>query len=59
MKFDPTIVQTRYASPLGPMIVAATAHGKRESMQAEIERLRAEHLRDTSQPPASPSPALR
>lgn len=27
MKFDPTIVQTRYASPLGPMIVAATAHG--------------------------------
>lgn len=27
MKFDPTLVQTRYASPLGPMIVAATAHG--------------------------------
>ncbi|MBX3588398.1 MAG: methylated-DNA--[protein]-cysteine S-methyltransferase [Ramlibacter sp.] len=27
MKFDPTIVQTRFESPLGPMIVAATARG--------------------------------
>jgi methylated-DNA-[protein]-cysteine S-methyltransferase len=27
MRFDPTIVQTRYAGPLGPMIVAATARG--------------------------------
>ncbi|HSH90750.1 MAG TPA: methylated-DNA--[protein]-cysteine S-methyltransferase [Ramlibacter sp.] len=27
MKFDPTIVQARYESPLGPMIVAATARG--------------------------------
>ena len=27
MKFDSTLVQTRYASPLGPMIVAATARG--------------------------------
>ena len=27
MKFDPSIVQTRYASPLGTMIVAATARG--------------------------------
>jgi methylated-DNA-[protein]-cysteine S-methyltransferase len=27
MKFDPSIVQTRYASPLGAMIVAATARG--------------------------------
>lgn len=27
MKFDHTIVQTRFASPLGPMIVAATARG--------------------------------
>jgi methylated-DNA-[protein]-cysteine S-methyltransferase len=27
MKFDPSIVQARYASPLGPMVVAATARG--------------------------------
>ncbi len=27
MKFDPSIAQTRYNSPLGPMVVAATAHG--------------------------------
>ena len=27
MKFDSSIVQTRYESPLGPMIVAATARG--------------------------------
>jgi len=27
MKFDPHTVQTRYASPLGPMIVAATPQG--------------------------------
>jgi methylated-DNA-[protein]-cysteine S-methyltransferase len=27
MKFDSTIVQARYESPLGPMIVAATARG--------------------------------
>jgi len=27
MKFDPTIVQTRFASPLGEMIVAATPRG--------------------------------
>jgi methylated-DNA-[protein]-cysteine S-methyltransferase len=27
MKFDPSIVFARYAGPLGPMIVAATAHG--------------------------------
>lgn len=27
MKFDSTLVQTRYASPLGPMIVAATVRG--------------------------------
>jgi methylated-DNA-[protein]-cysteine S-methyltransferase len=27
MKFDPSIVQARYASPLGPMIVAATPRG--------------------------------
>ena len=27
MKFDPSIVQTRYESPLGPMIVAATSKG--------------------------------
>ena len=27
MKFDPSITQTRYDSPLGPMIVAATARG--------------------------------
>lgn len=27
MKFDPSIVQTRYESPLGPMIVAATKKG--------------------------------
>ncbi|MEO5671706.1 MAG: methylated-DNA--[protein]-cysteine S-methyltransferase [Ramlibacter sp.] len=27
MKFDPSIVQTRYQSPLGPMIVAATDKG--------------------------------
>jgi methylated-DNA-[protein]-cysteine S-methyltransferase len=27
MKFDPSIVQTRYESPLGPMVVAATCKG--------------------------------
>lgn len=27
MKFDPTITKTRWAGPLGPMIVAATARG--------------------------------
>ena len=27
MKFDPTIVQTRYASPLGSMVLAATDQG--------------------------------
>ena len=27
MKFDPNIVQTRYDSPLGPMLLAATDHG--------------------------------
>ena len=27
MKFDKSIVQTSYASPLGPMIIAATDHG--------------------------------
>lgn len=27
MKFDPSIVQARYASPLGPMVIAATARG--------------------------------
>jgi methylated-DNA-[protein]-cysteine S-methyltransferase len=27
MKFDPSIVQTRYESPLGPMVIAATARG--------------------------------
>ncbi len=27
MKYDTSIVQSRYESPLGPMIVAATAHG--------------------------------
>ncbi|TXI01221.1 MAG: methylated-DNA--[protein]-cysteine S-methyltransferase [Rhizobium sp.] len=27
MKFDPSIVQTRYESPLGPIIVAATSKG--------------------------------
>jgi methylated-DNA-[protein]-cysteine S-methyltransferase len=27
MKFDPSIVQTRYDSPLGPMIIAATDKG--------------------------------
>lgn len=27
MKFDPSIVQARYAGPLGPMIIAATTRG--------------------------------
>ena len=27
MKFDPSIVQTTYQSPLGPMVLAATARG--------------------------------
>ena len=27
MKFDPSIVQARFASPLGPMLVAATTQG--------------------------------
>jgi methylated-DNA-[protein]-cysteine S-methyltransferase len=55
MKFDPTIVQTRYASPLGPMIVAATAHGL-AGLWFEGQK----HLPDTRTWPQQPGhPVLR
>lgn len=55
MKFDPTIVQTRYASPLGPMIVAATAHGL-AGLWFEGQK----HLPDTHTWPQQPGhPVLR
>ena len=55
MKFDPTIVQTRYASPLGPMIVAATAHGL-AGLWFEGQK----HLPDTHTWPQQPDhPVLR
>jgi methylated-DNA-[protein]-cysteine S-methyltransferase len=55
MKFDRSIVQTRYDSPLGPMIVAATANGL---AGAWFEDQR--HLPDSSGWPEEPGhPVLR
>ena len=55
MKFDPSIVQTRYESPLGPMIVAATSRGL---AGAWFEGQR--HLPDNSKWPSQPQhPVLR
>lgn len=49
MKFDPSIVQARYAGPLGPMIVAATARGV-----AGIWFEGQKHMPDTSSWPEQP-----
>ncbi len=55
MKFDLSMVQTRYASPLGPMIVAATARGL-AGVWFEGQR----HLPDSSHWPRQPQhPVLR
>ncbi len=55
MKFDASIVQTRYDSPLGTMIVAATRRGL-AGVWFEGQR----HLPDTSQWPHDPDhPVLR
>lgn len=55
MKFDPSIAQARYASPLGPMVVAATARGL-AGVWFEGQR----HLPDTSPWPLAPDhPVLR
>ncbi len=55
MKFDPSISQTRYDSPLGTMIVAATGRGL-AGVWFEGQR----HLPDTSRWPHQPrQPVLR
>jgi methylated-DNA-[protein]-cysteine S-methyltransferase len=55
MKFDPSIAQIRYASPLGPMIVAATARGL-AGLWFEGQR----HLPDSRPWPVQPDhPVLR
>jgi methylated-DNA-[protein]-cysteine S-methyltransferase len=55
MKFDSSIAQTRCGSPLGPMIVAATAHGV-AGIWFEDQR----HLPDASAWPHRPDhPVLR
>lgn len=55
MKFDTSIVKARYQSPLGPMIVAATARGL-AGVWFEDQR----HLPDHSLWPAQPDhPVLR
>ena len=55
MKFDTSIVQARYAGPMGPMIVAATARGL-AGVWFEGQR----HLPDTSLWPLQPEhPVLR
>jgi methylated-DNA-[protein]-cysteine S-methyltransferase len=55
MRFHPSIVQTHYASPLGPMIVAATDLGL-AGLWFEGQR----HLPDTSSWPSRPQhPVLR
>lgn len=55
MKFDPSIVQARYPSPLGPMIVAATHRGL-AGVWFEGQR----HMPDTAGWPAQPGhPVLR
>jgi methylated-DNA-[protein]-cysteine S-methyltransferase len=53
MKFDTSIVQARYHSPLGPMIVAATARGL-AGVWFEGQR----HLPDCSAWPYQPDNAL-
>jgi methylated-DNA-[protein]-cysteine S-methyltransferase len=53
MKFDLSIVQTRYLSPLGPMIVAATARGL-AGVWFEGQR----HLPDSSNWPQQPGHPL-
>jgi methylated-DNA-[protein]-cysteine S-methyltransferase len=55
MKFDSSIAQTRYVSPLGTMIIAATSRGL-AGVWFEGQR----HLPDTSQWPHQPQqPVLR
>ena len=55
MKFHPSIVQTRYESPLGPMIVAATDSGL-AGLWFDGQR----HLPDSSAWPVQPQhPVLR
>jgi len=55
MKFDPSTVQTRYESPLGTMIVAATARGL-----AGVWFEGQKHMPDTSAWPEAPAhPVLR
>jgi methylated-DNA-[protein]-cysteine S-methyltransferase len=55
MKFHPSIVQMRYESPLGPMIVAATNHGL-AGLWFEGQR----HLPESSGWPVKPQhPVLR
>ena len=55
MKFDSTIVQARYESPLGPMIVAATARGL-AGVWFEGQR----HMPDNANWPVQPDhPVLR
>jgi methylated-DNA-[protein]-cysteine S-methyltransferase len=55
MKFDPSIVQARYDSPLGPMIVAATDRGL-----AGVWFAQQRHLPDCSMWPYAPRhPVLR
>jgi methylated-DNA-[protein]-cysteine S-methyltransferase len=53
MKFDPAIAQTRWESPLGPMIVAATARGI-AGVWFEGQR----HIPDTSTWPSEPGHPL-
>lgn len=50
MKFDSSVAQTRYASPLGPMIVAATSRGL-AGLWFDDQR----HLPDHSSWPQAPS----
>ncbi len=55
MKFDPSIVQARYQSPLGPMILAATSRGL-AGVWFEGQR----HIPDSSAWPLQPRhPILR
>jgi methylated-DNA-[protein]-cysteine S-methyltransferase len=49
MKFDPSIVQAAYASPIGPMIVAATSRGV-----AGIWFVGQKHMPDNSAWPQQP-----
>jgi methylated-DNA-[protein]-cysteine S-methyltransferase len=53
MKFDPSIVQARYESPLGPMIVAATDRGL-----AGVWFAQQKHLPDCAAWPQAPQHPL-